>query len=220
MAVNQETPLTPDSPATARLPEILRRLREIHPDARCALDHTSPFELLVATILSAQCTDERVNAVTRTLFRTYRTAADYAGADDRKLESEIRSTGFFRNKTRAIQESCKAIAEQHGGAVPDTMEALNALPGVGRKTANVVLSECFGRPGIIVDTHVKRVVTRLRLTKQKLPDKIEADLDLLVPAPKRALFSHAVTFHGRQVCDARKPRCDECVVRSLCPFPG
>jgi endonuclease-3 len=203
-----------------RAGRILARLAKAYPDARCMLDYRDPLQLLVATILAAQCTDERVNRVTPAIFAKYRGPADYAGAPTAALEQAVHPTGFFRNKTRAIQACCRAVLEQHGGAVPDTMDALCALPGVGRKTANVLLGECFGKPGIIVDTHVKRVATRLGLTAQKHPDKIEADLDVLIPAPKRTIFSHALTFHGRQVCDARKPRCEDCAVRSLCPFPG
>lgn len=201
-----------------RARRILVLLKKTYPDARVMLDHTNAYELLVATILAAQCTDRRVNEVTAGLFRKYGTPADLAKADLKALEREIKPTGFFRQKAKSITNCCKAIVGQHGGKVPDTMEELVRLPGVGRKTANVVLGECFGKPGIVVDTHLKRVTSRLGLTKNENPDKIEADLDGLIPRRIRALFSHVTTFHGRSTCAARKPRCDECPVNRLCDY--
>jgi len=182
------------------------------------LNHTSALELLVATILSAQCTDLRVNIVTGTLFRKYRTAADYAGANPRTFEEEIRSTGFFRNKTRSVLGMARALVDQHGGRVPDTMEALVKLPGVGRKTANVLLGTWFRKnEGVVVDTHVTRIARRLRLTRQGDAVKIEKDLMTLVPRDDWADFSHMVIHHGRQICQARRPKCEVCPINSLCP---
>ena len=201
-----------------RAREVMRILRRSYPDARCMLDHRSPYELLVATILAAQCTDRKVNEVTASLFRKYRTPEELAGADLRTLEREIRATGFFRQKAKSVMGCCEAIARKHGGRVPGTMEEMLELPGVGRKTANVVLGECFGKPGIIVDTHFRRVAGRLGLTSNTDPDKIEADLDALVPLRDRTLFSHVITFHGRQICEARKPKCGQCPVSRLCDF--
>lgn len=203
--------------AAARAPEILERLRRSLPDATIALEFSSPLELLVATILSAQCTDARVNLVTRDLFRKYRTAEDYARADAPAFEREIHSTGFFRNKTKSILGMARALLERHGGVVPRTMEELTALPGVGRKTANVILGNAFGIPGVVVDTHVTRVAARLGLTRQKDADKIEADLAALFPERSWTELSHLLIHHGRRVCDARAPRCPECVLLDLCP---
>jgi endonuclease-3 len=201
-----------------RARKIMNVLKETYPDARCMLNHRSAYELLVATILAAQCTDQKVNEVTATLFRKYRTPGDLAAADLSVLEKEIKPTGFFRQKAKSIRNSCLAIMKDYGGKVPDTMEELVKLPGVGRKTANVVLGECFGKPGIIVDTHFRRVTARLGLTRNDDPDKIEADLDELVAMKDRTLFSHVITFHGRRICVARKPRCEECAVSSLCDY--
>jgi endonuclease-3 len=210
--------LTPDSPAAERLPEIVRRLREVHPDARCALDHTNPLELLVATILSAQCTDERVNQVTPALFEKYPTAAAFASADRAELEEAIRPTGFFRQKARYIQEACEIIAHEYDGEVPANMESLLELPGVARKTANVVLGVAFEiADGIVVDTHVKRLAQRLALTGETNPNKIERDLMALVPSEEWIDFAHLLIFHGRRVCQARKPDCPNCVLSDLCP---
>jgi endonuclease-3 len=202
----------------ARLRRIIARLDREFPAAHCALDHGSPLELLVATILSAQCTDARVNLVTPSLFATYRSAGAYAAADPRVLEREIQSTGFFRNKTKAIIGMAQALVERHGGRVPDTMEALVALPGVGRKTANVVLGNAFGKnEGVVVDTHVQRISGLLGLTRERTPEKIERDLMALVPRAKWTVFSHLLILHGRKTCIARRPRCEACRLRELCP---
>ena len=202
----------------ARVRKIIARLEQAYPDATCALRHNSALELLVATILSAQSTDARVNMVTPTLFAKYKTARDFASADPRVLEQEIHSTGFFRNKTRSIVGMAQALVERHGGAVPDTMDHLVELPGVGRKTANVVLGTWFGKnEGIVVDTHVQRLATLLGLTKEKDPVKIERDLMALVPRDKWTWFSHTLILHGRRVCIARRPKCEMCVVNRLCP---
>ena len=202
----------------APISEAITRLKREYPDADTELNWENPLELLVATMLSAQTTDVRVNMVTQTLFEKYRTAADYAGADPAELEEDIRPTGFFRNKARSLQGMARALLERHGGEVPRTMDELVALPGVGRKTANVVLGNAFGvDEGVVVDTHVRRVSTRLGLTEQKDPEKIEVDLLQLVPEGERALFSHLLIFHGRRVCKARKPDCPECVLNDVCP---
>jgi endonuclease-3 len=201
-----------------RAAAVLRRLAKTYPEARCALDHRSPLELLVATILSAQCTDVRVNMVTPHLFEKYATAADYARSPKGVLESEVRSTGFFNAKARSIRAACAAIAAEHGGRVPDTMEALLRLPGVGRKTANVILGNAFGKDeGFVVDTHVGRLSRRLGFTRETDPVKVEADLNALVPKGRRTLGAHLLIAHGRRVCAARKPRCGQCPVDSLCP---
>jgi endonuclease-3 len=203
--------------ARQRVEPIIERLERQYP-AVCALEHGSPLELLVATILSAQCTDARVNIVTRSLFEKYRSAADYAGANPDELEDEIRSTGFFRNKTKSIIGMAQALIELHGGQVPSTMEQLTALPGVGRKTANVVLGNAFGiDEGIVVDTHVKRISNRLKLTNKADPEKIERDLMKIVPRDKWTPFSHLLIHHGRQICQARSPKCESCPVSNLCP---
>jgi endonuclease-3 len=202
----------------ARLRRILARLQREFPAARCALDHHDPLELLVATILSAQCTDARVNLVTPALFAKYRSAAAYAVADPRVLEQEIKSTGFFRNKTRAIIGMAQALVERHDGRVPDTMEALVSLPGVGRKTANVVLGNAFGKNlGIVVDTHVARISALLGLTRERAPEKIERDLMALAPRPRWTVLSHLFILHGRKTCVARRPRCETCRISELCP---
>jgi len=202
----------------ARARKIVARLERAYPDATCALNHTSALELVVATILSAQCTDARVNMVTPVLFAKYRTANDYAAADPQVLEREIQSTGFFRNKTKSIIGMAQALVERHGGEVPDTMEALTELPGVGRKTANVILGTWFKKnEGVVVDTHVHRLSRLLKLTKQDDPVKIERDLMELLPRDKWTWWSHTLIQHGRQVCIARRPRCEECVVNKLCP---
>jgi endonuclease-3 len=197
---------------------IVRALREARPDARVELDHRSPFELLIATILSAQCTDARVNQVTPELFRAYPTPEEMAEAPPSEIERLIRSTGFFRAKTRAILGCSRALSEEHGGLVPRTMEELAALPGVGRKTANVVLGAAYGIPsGIVVDTHVTRVARRLRLTRHDDPVRIESDLMSLVPRQAWIPFSIAMVLHGRYVCLARRPRCGECPLNRHCP---
>ncbi len=198
--------------------EIVRRLAREYADARCALTHEDPLQLLVATILSAQCTDVRVNLVTKELFRKYRGARDFAASPPGVLEREIRSTGFFRNKARSIRGACAAIATRHGGKVPRTMDELLELPGVARKTANVVLGTAFGiASGVVVDTHVMRIARLLRLTREANPVRIERDLAALLPPETWIDFSHRLIWHGRRVCIARRPRCDGCVVVDLCP---
>ncbi|MGD0484884.1 MAG: endonuclease III [Gemmatimonadales bacterium] len=205
-------------PASERIGPIIARLAERYPEARCSLDHVDPLQLLVATILSAQCTDVRVNLVTKTLFQTYRSAGDYAAADPAVFEEEIKSTGFFRNKTKSVLGMAAALVERFGGKVPDTMDDLVTLPGVGRKTANVVLGNAFGKDeGVVVDTHVARIGALLGLTRESDPVKIEQDLMALVPRSQWTLFPHLLIHHGRAVCIARRPRCGECPVADLCP---
>jgi endonuclease-3 len=202
-----------------RLEIILRILKKTYPNAKCRLDHRTPLELLVATILSAQCTDDRVNIVTKDLFRKFSSAQDYARVPQEKLEKEIQSTGFFRNKAKSIRAMAKALVENHGGKVPETMDELTALAGVGRKTANVVLGNAFGKnEGVTVDTHVTRVSNRLGLTKHAVDAvKIERDLMEIVPREDWALFSHLLIHHGRAICQARKPKCEVCPVFEYCP---
>lgn len=202
-----------------RAAEIVRRLKKRYPDAHCALEHSNAFELLVATILSAQCTDERVNIVTATLFRKYRSPEDYLSVSQQELETDIHSTGFFRNKAKNIKAACDRIVNVYGGEVPNSMEEILTLGGVARKTANVVLGNAFGIPsGVVVDTHVSRLSQRLGLTDAKQPEKIEADLMALIPMKHWIMFPHWMIFHGRQVCQARKPKCGECVLSDLCPY--
>jgi endonuclease-3 len=202
----------------ARTRKIIRLLRRSYPEARCSLNHSSPLELLVATILSAQCTDERVNLVTADLFRKYRGYDDYIRAEPAELEAEIRPTGFFRNKARAIQGACRMIGEQFGGQVPPRMEDLLKLPGVARKTANVVLGNAYGiAAGVVVDTHVARLAGRLALSSQKTAEKIELDLIRLVPRQDWVAFPHLLIAHGRKICKARTPLCGECVIEAYCP---
>lgn len=202
----------------ARARTIIRRLRREFPEAKCALDHDTPLQLLVATILSAQCTDVRVNMVTPTLFAKYRSADDYAAADPRSFEKEIQSTGFFRNKTKSILGMAQVLIERHDGRVPDTMDQLVALPGVGRKTANVVLGNAFGKnEGVVVDTHVQRISGLLKLTRETTPEKIERDLMALVPRKDWTIFSHLLILHGRKTCIARRPRCEVCTINRWCP---
>jgi endonuclease-3 len=197
---------------------IIRHLKSEYPEARCSLNHSNPLELLIATILSAQCTDERVNIVTSSLFRKYRRAEDYNRVAQTELEEDIRSTGFYRNKAKAIQGACLLISEQHGGRVPQNLDELLGLPGVARKTANVVLGNAFNiTSGIVVDTHVTRLSERLGLSAEKQPEKIERDLMGLVPKQDWIIFSHLLIAHGRKVCKARTPLCAECVVEQLCP---
>src|SRR5437588_9182135 len=200
-------------PARERALALAQRFRKIYPDAHCELDFNNALQLLIATILSAQCTDKRVNMVTPKLFKKYRTAIAFAKANPTTLENEIRSTGFFRSKTKSIRAACAAIEAIHGGKVPDTMEALTGLPGVGRKTANVVLGNAFGKnDGIVVDTHVIRLSQRLRLTKHTDAEKIERDLMKLVPRADWTLWSHWLIWHGRSRFSARKPDCEKCEV--------
>lgn len=206
---------------TARLKQIISKLQAAYPSAHCELNFSNPLELLIATILSAQCTDKRVNMVTPGLFKKYPSAAAYAEARAADLESEIKSTGFFRNKTKSIQTCCRTIAERHGGQVPRTMEELIELGGVGRKTANVVLGNAFHiESGIVVDTHVARLSQRLGLTREKDPVKIEQELMATVPREQWTLFSHWLIWHGRRRCVARNPDCPACEVLSLCPRIG
>jgi endonuclease-3 len=198
--------------------EVTTRLKREYPEAATELDWRTPLDLLVATMLSAQSTDVRVNGVTKTLFKRYRVASDYAEADPEELEDEIRAVGFFRNKTRALRGMGRALVEEHGGEVPRTMEELVRLPGVGRKTANVVLGNAFGvDEGVVVDTHVRRLSNRLGLSHERDPEKIERDLLKLVPEDERTLFSHLLIFHGRRVCKARKPDCPNCILDDVCP---
>jgi endonuclease III len=207
-------------PLKTRARALVRRLARLYPDARCALHHETPLQLLVATILSAQCTDARVNLVTPALFARYPDAKAFAAADPAELEKYIQSTGFFRNKARSIIACCKALVERHGGEVPSSMEELVPLAGVGRKTANVILGTAFGVPGITVDTHVGRLSRRLGLTVHDDPGKVERDLMALIPEKEWTMFSHRLIFHGRQVCHARKPACDGCGLADLCPKVG
>jgi endonuclease-3 len=198
---------------------ILATLNSLYPQVTPPLSHRSPFELLVATILSAQCTDIQVNRVTPGLFKRMAGPEDFAAAPVAAIEALIRSTGFYRNKARNIKACCTALIENHGGRVPRTMDALTALPGVGRKTANVVLGAAFGTPGVVVDTHVKRIAGRLGLTKNKDPHKIELDLGRIIPMSQWSDFSLRLIFFGRETCTARKPKCPSCALEHLCPYP-
>jgi endonuclease-3 len=205
-------------PDAAPISEVIPRLKREYPNATTELNWKDPLELLVATMLSAQTTDVRVNQVTKELFEKYRTAEDYAAVDPAQLEEDIRPTGFYRNKARALKGMARALIERHGGDVPRTMPELVSLPGVGRKTANVVLGNAFGvDEGIVVDTHVRRVSNRLGLTTSRDPEKIEQDLLQVVPEGDRTVFSHLLIFHGRRVCKARKPDCPNCVLNDVCP---
>jgi endonuclease-3 len=204
-----------------RVTRLIERFREVYPTAHCELDFSNPLELLVATILSAQCTDKRVNIVTKDLFQRFRTAKDYADVPPEELETAIRSTGFYRNKAKSIRSMAKDLVERHHGQVPSTMAALVALAGVGRKTANVVLGNAFQvNEGIVVDTHVTRLADRLGLTKRTEPEKIELDLMRLVPRKEWTLFSHWLIWHGRRRCTALRPDCENCEVADLCPSCG
>jgi endonuclease-3 len=201
-----------------RAMQIIRALKKQYPEAKCALNHSNPLELLVATILSAQCTDERVNIVTADLFRKYRSCEDYMKAPQAELEKDINSVTFFRNKSKAIQGACQMLIEKYNGRLPQTLDALVKLPGVGRKTANVVLGVAFGIPtGIVVDTHVSRLSQRLKLTRNEQPEKIEADLMEIIPKNEWIDFSHRLIQHGRLVCKARKPDCENCAIEKYCP---
>ena len=200
-----------------RVSVILAKLNEAYPDATCALHHQTPFQLLIATILSAQCTDVRVNEVTATLFKKYPAPEAFAYANPAELENEIRPTGFFRNKTKSVMGASKAIIERFGGQVPRTMDELLTLPGVARKTANVVLGTAFGiASGVVVDTHVQRLSQRLDLTRNEDPKKIEQDLMKIIPRERWILFSHQLIWHGRRVCVARNPKCAQCVLEKIC----
>ena len=198
----------------------MRLLAKLYPDAKCALHHDNPLQLLIATILSAQCTDVRVNMVTPALFARYRNVQDFAEAKPCELENAIQSTGFFRNKARSIIACCRQIQEKHAGQVPNAMEDLVQLPGVGRKTANVILGTAFDIPGITVDTHVLRLSHRMGLTKKRDAPNVEQDLMELIPKKEWTMFSHRMIFHGRQVCFARKPNCSECILAEVCPKIG
>ncbi len=201
-----------------RTVEIIKRLKKAYPDAHCALVHANPFELLIATILSAQCTDARVNIVTANLFRKYRGPQDFIDVSQAELEKDIHSTGFFRNKAKNIKAASQRIVEVYGGKIPQTMEEILTLGGVARKTANVVLGNAFGiASGVVVDTHVSRLSQRLGLTTEKTAEKIERDLEQLVPKKNWIMFPHWMIFHGRQICNARKPKCSECVLADICP---
>ncbi len=201
-----------------RTAEIINRLKKAYPDAHCALVHTNALELLIATILSAQCTDVRVNIVTADLFRKYHGPAEFLNVAQTELEKDIHSTGFFRNKAKNIQAACKRIIEVYGGNVPQTMDDLLTLGGVARKTANVVMGNAFGiASGVVVDTHVSRLSQRLGLTKEKTPEKIERALAKLVPKKDWVMFPHWMIYHGRQICIARKPKCGECPLADICP---
>ena len=202
----------------SRITKILQILRRTYPDVKTALRHQNPLEMLIATILSAQCTDVRVNEVTKPLFKKLRTAKDYADSPLAELEEMIRPTGFFRNKAKSIKACCQGLVEKHGGKVPDSMEALIKLPGIGRKTANVILGSAFGIPGIVVDTHVKRLSQRIGLTKEKDPVKIEFELMDLIPKKDWIDFSHELIWHGRRLCPARKPKCPQCPLQELCDY--
>ncbi|HEV8216276.1 MAG TPA: endonuclease III [Gemmatimonadaceae bacterium] len=205
-------------PTPERAAEIYRRLEEHYPNAHCALDFKTPFQLLAATILSAQCTDKRVNMVTPALFKRYRTPAAMSEAKPEELEEMIKSTGFFRNKTKSLLAMSRAVAEQHGGRVPDTMEELVKLPGVGRKTANVLLGNAYDKnEGVVVDTHVGRVSGRLGLTKETDPVKVEQDLVKLFPREHWTMLAHLLIEHGRQICEARRPKCEICFLNDICP---
>jgi endonuclease-3 len=202
----------------ARTRNVIRRLKRAYPGAKCSLNHSNPFELLVATILSAQCTDERVNLVTENLFRKYRRPEDYLKVPPRELEKDIQSTGFFRNKTKSIQGTAKMLTEQYQDEVPRTMDELLELPGVARKTANVVLGNAFDiHAGVVVDTHVTRLSHRLGFTQQKTAEKIELDLIEIVPKKDWVIFPHLMIYHGRKICKARTPLCAECAVEKQCP---
>jgi len=204
-----------------RVATILERLEAQYPGARCSLDFEAPLQLLVATILSAQCTDERVNMVTPALFARFRTAQDFADANPAELEEMIRSTGFYRNKTRSLIGMGQVLADRHGGEVPRSMAELTRVPGAGRKTANVVLGNAFGvEEGVVVDTHVARISQRLGLTRHTDPGRIEQDLMTLIPRGRWTLFPHLMIHHGRAICQARKPQCERCPLNDVCPFPS
>jgi endonuclease III len=203
---------------TKRVVEIIEVLKKTHPDAKLALDFSNPLELLIALILAAQARDDLVNTVTSELFKKYRSAADWAAADTETLQEEISKITFFRNKTKSIQNACRVVVEEYGGKIPDNLEALLKLPGVGRKTANVLLGNAFGQAAIGVDRHVARVSERLGLTTNTDPDKIEADLTSIVPGNDQVKFCHLMQFHGRRICVAKKPKCPDCPINPLCFF--
>jgi endonuclease-3 len=212
--------MKPTAVLKKRAREVLTRLRRAYPDARCELNFSNPLELAVAAILSAQCTDKRVNLVTPPLFKKYRTAKDWAGTPQEVLEDEIRSTGFFHNKAKNIRALCAELDRNFGGKLPQDLDVLITLPGIGRKTANLLIATAYGKPGIIVDTHFKRLSNRLGFTDHDDPDKIEFDLKALLPEKDWSDFSHGMVFHGRRCCFARKPSCSICPVKDLCPSCG
>jgi len=218
MPAKPRTPLDRTSPIEERVPEIVRSLSKAYPGAHVALEFSTPLEMLVATILSAQCTDERVNRVTNTLFAKYRKPEDYLRVPETELAADVKPTGFFNQKTKSIRGACRRIVEVYGGKVPDTMEDLLSLPGVARKTANIVLGNAYGKvEGIAVDTHVRRLANRLGFSEQNDPDKIEADLMRLIPKKRWFDFTYVLIDHGRALCQARAPRCADCPVNRLCP---
>lgn len=218
MAISRKS--IPKSAGTKeRIKKVIDRLEKTHPDAKLDLDFSNPLELLIALILAAQARDDLVNKITVELFKKYRTAEDYARTTQPQLEKDIGKINFYRNKARAIRNCCKEIVERFGGKVPDKLDDLISLPGVGRKTANIVLGNAFGRQTIGVDTHVMRLSQRLGFTRNTDPDKIELDLMSIVPEKKRVRFCHLLQYHGRRVCVAKKPRCPDCTIRSLCPYP-
>lgn len=198
--------------------KIIENLEKMYPEADCSLDYKDPLQLMVATQLAAQCTDARVNIVTKDLYEKYKTVNDFANADLEELEQCIKSTGFYHNKAKNIIATCKMIISDFGGKVPSDMESLLKLPGVGRKTANLVLNDCFSIPGIVVDTHAKRLANRMGLTKNEDPEKIEYDLMKIIPKEKWGSFCHQLVYHGRAVCNARKPLCENCDIREFCDF--
>jgi endonuclease-3 len=211
-------PLESQAAKRVRLGAIITGLQQTYPDAHCELNYRNPLQLMVATILSAQCTDKQVNIVTKDLFKKYRKAADFAAVPLEELKNDIRRIGLFRNKAKSIQNACRALVEHHKGKVPQTMPELVALAGVGRKTANVILGNAFDiNEGVVVDTHVTRLCDRLKITSAKTPEKIEKDLVKLVPQEHWTLFSHWIIWHGRRRCNARKPDCPNCEIRELCP---
>ena len=219
MATRRKTPPQTGSNREA-VKKIIARLEKVHPDAKLDLDFTNPLELLIALILAAQARDDLVNKVTVELFKTNRSAADYASLPLAKLESQIGKINFYHNKAKSIHNCCSALVQRFGGKVPDNLEDLVSLPGVGRKTGNIVLGNAFGRQAIGVDTHVMRLSQRLGFTTKTDPDKVEADLTEIVPEKQRVRFCHLMQYHGRRVCIAKKPKCPECTVKNLCPFPG
>ena len=218
MATTQKLNAESTTPS-ARIKKILARLEKVHPDAKLALDFTNPLELLIALILAAQARDDLVNKITVDLFKTYRSAADYANAPPALLERQIGKINFYRNKAKSIHNCCKELVERFGGQVPDNLNDLVSLPGVGRKTANIVLGNAFCQQTIGVDTHVMRLSQRLGFTKKTDPDKIEADLTEIVPEKQRVRFCHLMQYHGRRVCVSKKPKCPQCTINDLCPFP-
>ena len=218
MATTQKLNAKATTPS-ARIKKILTQLEKVHPDARLALDFTNPLELLIALILAAQARDDLVNKITVDLFQTYRNAADYANTPPALLIKQIGKINFYRNKAKSIHNCCKELVERFDGQVPDNLNDLVSLPGVGRKTANIVLGNAFGQQAIGVDTHVMRLSQRLGFTKKTDPDKIEADLTEIVPEKRRVRFCHLMQYHGRRVCVAKKPKCPQCTINGLCPFP-